>query len=65
MYFEGDPHIALCPIVQSIPSPKAIDTLVARLDMTHTIPMNIRAYRFDIVLRGRSQTLFENKIEGL
>lgn len=65
MYFEGDPHIALCPIVQSIPSTKAIDTLVARLDMTHTIPMDIRAYRFDIVLRGRSQTLFENKIEGL
>jgi protocatechuate 3,4-dioxygenase beta subunit len=65
MYFEGDPHIALCPIVQAIPSAKAIDTLVARLDMDTTIPMDIRAYRFDIVLRGRSQTLFENQTEGL
>ena len=65
MYFEGDPHIALCPIVQSIPTDTAIDTLVAQLDMSKTIPMDIRAYRFDIVLRGRSQTMFENKMEGL
>lgn len=65
MYFEGDPHIALCPIVQSIPSPEAIDRLVARLDMAATVPMDIRAYRFDIVLRGRTQTLFENRMEGL
>lgn len=65
MYFEGDPHIALCPIVQAIPSEKAIDTLVARLDMDKTVPMDIRAYRFDIVLRGRDQTLFENQLEGL
>lgn len=65
MYFEGDPHIALCPIVQAIPSERAIDTLVARLDMAATVPMDIRAYRFDIVLRGRSQTLFENRMEGL
>ncbi|MFN3208303.1 MAG: protocatechuate 3,4-dioxygenase subunit beta [Roseovarius sp.] len=65
MYFEGDPHIALCPIVQAIPSAEAIDRLVARLDMDQTIPMDIRAYRFDIILRGRSQTLFENMMEGL
>ncbi|MEO0771682.1 MAG: protocatechuate 3,4-dioxygenase subunit beta [Pseudomonadota bacterium] len=64
MYFEGDPHIALCPIVQSIPSEDAIDRLVARLDMEATIPMDIRAYRFDIVLRGRAATVFENQLEG-
>ena len=64
MYFEGDPHIALCPIVQSIPDAAAIDRLVARLDMAKTIPMDIRAYRFDIVLRGRSATPFENAMEG-
>lgn len=64
MYFEGDPHIALCPIVQSIPDPKGIDTLIARLDMDRTIPMDIRAYRFDIVLRGRLATYFENQPEG-
>lgn len=65
MYFEGDPHIALCPIVQAIPSQDAIDRLVASLDMEKTVPMDIRAYRFDIVLRGRAQTLFENQKEGL
>ncbi|WP_298843914.1 protocatechuate 3,4-dioxygenase subunit beta [uncultured Roseobacter sp.] len=65
MYFEGDPHIALCPIVQSIPSEAAIDRLVARFDPGATVPMDIRAYRFDIVLRGRQATVFENRREGL
>ena len=64
MYFEGDPHIQLCPIVQTIPDPKAIERLTARLDMEHTVPMQFRAFRFDIVLRGRGCTLFENKLEG-
>jgi protocatechuate 3,4-dioxygenase beta subunit len=64
MYFEGDPHIPLCPIVRSIPSDEAIERLTARLDMDHTIPMDARAYRFDIVLRGRRATLFENRMEG-
>ena len=64
MYFEGDPHIAICPIVQSIPDDSAIDRLVARLDMDRTVPMDIRAYRFDIVLRGRQATVFENQMEG-
>ena len=64
MYFEGDPHIALCPIAQTIPDPEAVDQLVATLDMNRTIPMDARAYRFDIVLRGRRSTLFENRLEG-
>ncbi len=64
MYFEGDPHIALCPIVQALPSAAAVDRLVARLDMARTVPMDMRAYRFDIVLRGRSATPFENRPEG-
>ena len=65
MYFEGDPHIDLCPIAQSIPDKKAIDRLVARLDMTRTVPMDLRAFRFDIVLRGQRATIFENQLEGL
>lgn len=64
MYFEGDPHIALCPIAQSIPDKGALDRLIARLDMANTVPMDIRAYRFDIVLRGRGATVFENRMEG-
>ncbi|MEL6412207.1 MAG: protocatechuate 3,4-dioxygenase subunit beta [Pseudomonadota bacterium] len=64
MYFEGDPHIALCPIVHSISDPKAVDMLIARLDMEATVPMDLRAYQFDIVLRGRNATFFENQREG-
>ncbi|MAN76298.1 protocatechuate 3,4-dioxygenase subunit beta [Pelagibacterium flavum] len=64
MYFEGDPLIKICPIVNTISDPDAIDRLVARLDMNNTIPMDSRAYRFDIVLRGRRSTFFENRKEG-
>ncbi|WP_438990730.1 protocatechuate 3,4-dioxygenase subunit beta [Lentibacter sp.] len=64
LYFEGDPLIARCPIVQTIADSAAIDQLTAKLDMNATIPLDTIAYRFDIVLRGRRSTLFENKLEG-
>ncbi len=64
MYFEGDPLIWKCPIVRTINDPEAIEQLTAALDMNNTIPMDSRAYRFDIVLRGRRATLFENRMEG-
>lgn len=65
MYFEGDPLIARCPIVGAIPSQAAIERLIAPLDMHHTVPMDALAWRFDIVLRGARQTVFENRMEGL
>lgn len=65
MYFEGDPLISRCPIVNSIPDTCAIDRLIARLDMNAALPLDALAYRFDIVLRGRRQTMFENRAEGL
>ena len=52
MYFEGDPLIARCPIVNSL-SADAVEGLVARLDMEHTVPMDFIAWRFDIVVPGR------------
>lgn len=64
MYFEGDPLIPLCPIVRTISDQAAVRQLIAPLDMANTIPMDARAYKFDIVLRGRRSTLFENKMEG-
>jgi protocatechuate 3,4-dioxygenase, beta subunit len=64
MYFEGDPLIWKCPIVAAIPSKEAIEQLIAPLDMSNTIPMDARAYKFDIVLRGRRSTMFENRKEG-
>lgn len=63
-YFEGDPLIPLCPIVQTIPDPDAIEQLTAKLDLNATIPLDTIAYKFDIVLRGRRSTLFENRLEG-
>ena len=65
MYFEGDPLIPRCPIVNSIPSRDAVETLIARLDLEKSMPMDMLAWRFDIVLRGREQTHFENRPEGL
>ena len=65
MYFEGDPLIPLCPIVQSVGDPAAVARLVAPLDMETAVPFDALAYRFDIVLRGRAQTPFENRDEGM
>ena len=62
MYFEGDPLIAHCPIIQTIPVPAALDGLIAALDLNATIPHDSVAYKFDIVLRGRRATLFENRL---
>lgn len=64
MYFDGDPMIPLCPIVRTLSDPRAADALTAKLDMQATTPMDSRAYKFDIVLRGRRSTFFENRREG-
>ena len=64
MYFEGDPLIPLCPILGGIADKRAVEQLIAPLDMAMTIPMDATAYKFDIVLRGRRSTLFENRLEG-
>ena len=64
MYFEGDPLIPVCPILTTIPDKDALDRLVAPLDLNASIPLDSLAYRFDIVLRGSRQTLFENKLHG-
>ena len=65
MYFEGDPLIWRCPIVGSIGDKSAVERLIAPLDMNRTVPMDARAYEFNIILRGRRQTMFENRMEGL
>ncbi len=65
MYFEGDPLIPLCPIVQSVPDTDGVAALTATLDMDAAVPMDSVAYWFDIVLRGRRQTPFENRPEGM
>ena len=51
-------------IYHHVPSKEAIEMLIAPLDMANTVPMDARAYKFDIVLRGRRSTMFENRPEG-
>ncbi len=64
MYFEGDPLIQHCAILNAIADPKAVQALIGRLDMETSVPMDCLAYRFDIVLRGEGSTPFENRMEG-
>jgi protocatechuate 3,4-dioxygenase beta subunit len=65
MYFEGDPLIDLCPIVATVKDRGQIERLVAPLDMAAAKPMDFLAYKFDIVLRGSRQTMFENRRDGM
>ena len=65
MYFEGDPLINLCPMINSIEDEKAKNSLVGILDTSRSNTQNILSYKFDIVLRGLKQTYFENRLEGL
>jgi protocatechuate 3,4-dioxygenase beta subunit len=50
--------------ISAIPDPDAINQLIACLDMNASVPLDAIAYKFDIVLRGRRSTLFENRLEG-
>jgi protocatechuate 3,4-dioxygenase beta subunit len=65
MYFEGDPLIPRCPIIATIPDFEVAKRLIAPLDMSMAMPMDSLAWKFDIILRGRRQTHFENRKEGL
>ena len=60
MYFPGDPLIPIDPIAQSIPDKSAIARLVSAFDLATTVPDWALGYRFDIVLRGRNATPFED-----
>ena len=59
MYFPGDPLQPLDPIFNSIPDEAARNRLVSRLDITRAEPNYALAYQWDIVLRGCSDTPFE------
>jgi protocatechuate 3,4-dioxygenase beta subunit len=65
MYFQGDPLIQFCPMVNSITDKKAKQSLVGSLDLTKSETDQLLAYKFDIILRGYNQTFIENRNEGL
>ncbi len=59
LYFPDDPLIEIDPIANAVPMPYR-QRLVARLDMDVTQPNWALGYRFDVVLKGRDQTPFED-----
>lgn len=61
MYFPGDPLQPLDPIFNSITDEAARRRLVSKLDMNRAEPDYALAYEWDIVLRGRTETPFEER----
>jgi protocatechuate 3,4-dioxygenase beta subunit len=58
-YFPGDPLIPLDPILNSVPSKSGRQRLISSYAHDLTEPEWALGYRFDIVLRGRQATPFE------
>ena len=61
MYFPGDPLFAQDPIFNSVPDPQARERLVARFDLEVTQPDWALGFVWDIVLRGREATAFQEQ----
>jgi protocatechuate 3,4-dioxygenase beta subunit len=60
MYFPGDPLLPLDPVLGGVPE-HARPLLISSYAHDVTEPDNALGYRFDIVLRGRSQTPMETR----
>lgn len=63
MYFPGDPLFFQDPVFHSVPDPAARERLICRFDLDTTVPEWALSYKFDIVLRGREATPFEDEDE--
>ena len=61
MYFPGDPLFPFDPIFNSINDEQARQRLISRFDLDTTQPEWALSYHFDIVLRGRDATPFEEE----
>jgi protocatechuate 3,4-dioxygenase, beta subunit len=61
MYFPNDPLMPFDPISQSIPDERVRQRLISKFDWDLTMPEWALGYRFDIVLRGREATPFEEQ----
>ena len=59
MFFPNDPLLPLDPILSSVPSKDGRQRLISSYDHNITEPEFALGYRFDIVLRGRRATPFE------
>lgn len=59
MYFPDDPLIEIDPIANAVPMPYR-QRMVSRFDLGTTEPGFALGYLFDVVLKGRDQTPFED-----
>jgi protocatechuate 3,4-dioxygenase beta subunit len=60
MYFPGDPLFGQDPIFNSVRDATARERMIAAFDLDATVPEWALAFRWDIVLRGREDTPFED-----
>lgn len=60
MYFPDDPLIEIDPIANAVPMPYR-QRMVSRFDIATTEPNHALGYLFDVVLKGRDQTPFEDE----
>jgi protocatechuate 3,4-dioxygenase beta subunit len=61
MYFPGDPLLPYDPIFNCTADEKACHRLISALDWENVRPEWCLAYKWDIVLRGREATPFEDE----
>jgi protocatechuate 3,4-dioxygenase, beta subunit len=61
MYFPDDPLFFQDPIFNSVPDERARERMVSAYDHSVTTDHWALGFRFDIVLRGREQSVFESE----
>ncbi|WP_158887756.1 protocatechuate 3,4-dioxygenase subunit beta [Amycolatopsis anabasis] len=61
MYFPDDPLFAQDPIFNSVPDEKARQRMISKFDLSRTVDHWALAFEFDIVLRGREASVFEDE----
>jgi protocatechuate 3,4-dioxygenase beta subunit len=62
MYFPDDPLLACDPMFQSVADERARRRLISRFDLSLTQPEWALGFSFDIVVRGRDSTPFEERV---
>ncbi|WP_020661742.1 protocatechuate 3,4-dioxygenase subunit beta [Amycolatopsis benzoatilytica] len=63
MYFPDDPLFSQDPIFNAVPDEKARQRMISRFDLERTEEEWALAFQFDIVVRGRDQSVFEDEEE--
>jgi protocatechuate 3,4-dioxygenase beta subunit len=63
MYFPDDPLFSQDPVFNSVPDEKARQRMISKFDFSRTQPEWALGFEFDIVLRGRDASVFEEEEE--